>query len=270
MRGRDDRLHVSQLLSHSVTVKMPGGSMPRVSKLVVGALIAVVAEVLVNVIAAAVRVPQQYFLLIPGSLILLVVLAIVLDLDLPDGHLTLSLHKSRASSSSWERSGEAQVVEGKRQRRTDGIGWSLASVSFAFAVMLLVPLGIIAMVGTSKVHRNIPQGSAMLTAGFFLFAVAEWAYVGVRSRLIFSREGICLVELSGKKFIRWDEATNFRTLKPFLITVFLVADSVPGSRWFEERWDYDEKRGVIRLCDLTALSISPGRVNAALEYWDPN
>ena len=278
--------------------------MSRMSKLVTGALAAVVADILVNVIAASIHVPRKYFLLVPLSLLALVILTVALNLDFQDGRTVLSHRKSAASRhadnpKSPESSGETEaishkpeaishrtkavsrkpeIIKGKRMARweIEALCWAGLfhdiNVATLFYVMTLVALGLITC-GISFIvwTTQIAIGLITMAIGLSLITLLIWINTGIRIRLILSGEGIRLIDARGKHFIRWGEAANFRimTVGRFLSNAYLVADPLQEAWQFEKKWKYDSKRKVIRLCNLSASGIDSRMVSTALENWDP-
>ncbi len=89
-----------------------------------------------------------------------------------------------------------------------------------------------------------------MALGLTCTAIAVWIIKGVKVYLNFSKDGITLRDKRGRFLLGWDAASNFHTLKPFILTEYLVAEPRRGGEWFIGPWQLDDG-GLIRICDLT-------------------
>jgi hypothetical protein len=240
----------------------------------IAAALSAVAELITSVVANTIRLPKQVYVLV---LLAIVAVAIKAIEKYVDGSLS-DLPKN-PSSRTPEPSvpGNATMLSGRRiSIRT--------SPSAIFGTLCLVAafffyLYAIAFLFSASDNQSFGQGPATavpaLSSILAAIAVALTVFglfmtVGVRTRMIFSADGIFIRDYHGKLSIRWNEVNNMR-ITPIWGMPWLVAEVPPGSRllflrqWISQRGP----QNTIKVCNLSGTGIKSRSVDAALDYWSP-
>lgn len=240
--------------------------MNRLAGLAASAILVVIGEIAIAVTASSVALPKKYSYLIPvAAFIVAVILTAV-----PDSRREQKSRGNRRAPAGYPvPPGEKiHVLRGRRQKRPSG--QALAGVGLLGTAYLMFVFGLALLVGTSRLHQNPAVGAPLLCASIMAVVCGITLCCGVRISLTFSSEGVMLTDARGHHLLSWDQATNLHTMKPFLLTVYLVAEPVPGSEYFLGPWGFDRTNNLIRVCDLTASGISRSDVDGALQYWRVN
>jgi hypothetical protein len=238
--------------------------MGTIMRLVPSAILTVVGEVAVNTVS----IPKKYSLVPIGGLVLAILVTIALNLPadgVPSGRKTWSGNTNNGGRQ------KVEVIEGSVvQKRTRTPRWHIGFLFFYLSCFMIIGASLY-MHGSPKLEltRNAAVGLALLGVSPVLIAVAIVLIRGMRPSLAFSAEGITLTDVKGDHHIPWSQGSNFHTMKPSLLTVYLVATPTPGSRYYLSSWGFDKTNNLIRICDLTACGIRPDRVEAALDNWEP-
>jgi hypothetical protein len=238
--------------------------MYRFASVAASAVLVVIGEIAIAVSASSVADQKSYSYLIPVAAFILAV-AITAITDYRRDEKSKSTRTDRTNSST-PASEKTHVLRGSRRQKRRGIIVTTGAL-LVFGAYIAFFWGLAYTIGTSRVQQDLAVGIPLMTCSIIGLTLGIALCRGVRISLTFSSEGITLTDASGRRLIRWDQATNFHTMKPLFFTWYLVAESVPGSDYFLGPWGFDDTNDLIRICDLTASGISRSDVDGALRYW---
>jgi hypothetical protein len=235
----------------------------RMARLGASAIIVVIGEIAIAVTASSVALPKRYPYLIPVTAFTVAVILTAVS----DSRREQKFRPRRRDRSSPQVSADEKihVLRGKRQRRPGS--QVLAGYGSLCTAYLTFLFGLALVTGTSRIHQSPAAGVLLLCASVVAVAFGVTLCRGLRISLTFSSEGVLLTDARGRHLLRWTQATNFHTMRPFLLAIYLVAEPVPGSEYFLGPWGFDRANNLIRVCDLTAFGISRSDVDGALQYW---
>lgn len=239
-------------------------------KRIIVALIGVLTEVLVSVVAASIHIPGKYPLVAFVVLVVLVILTVALDSNLPDGRTVLS-HRKVAKF--WHAHMSKRPGPGRKFRiisgaRTGSIGGYMTVTTLYKGLTAPASIMIVTGIICTVMIANIAAVSMLITIAVPCVVLLARYSIGARARLIFFKAGICFIDRDSIGFMPWGEADSFR-VEPTLNykKEYLVADPIPGS-WPPGRRGFpDKKWGAIKICNLTKSRINSEAVNAALSEW---
>jgi hypothetical protein len=227
---------------------------------------AALGEVAIGISAGSINLPKSsYAIPVAGFLI-----AVAIG-SLSDRSRNRSAHSPNPTTSPSHPQPElVHVLKGTQKKRNPKKAWTgalLFTVAYAFAITGSASMSSARDETGSARSHTITTSLILLGLSPTLAVVGVWLIRAVRTTLIFSATGITLSDAGGEHLLRWDQATNFHTLKPFVLTVYLVAEPVDGSDYFLGPWGFDKSRGLIRICDLTLAGIKPSDVDGAIRFW---
>lgn len=239
----------------------------RLVSTVTSATCAVVGEVAINVSAGSIDLPKSSYAVPVAGFVLAVIIVGLSD-------RTGTREPRRRSESSTVPAGSGRerihVLKGTQKKRKNSRAVGGIALFFAAYAFALIGAGVMS---SARHDTGAVRSQALIAAFVFLglspavAVLGVWLFRAVRTTLTFSSAGITLSDAEGDHVLRWDQARNFHTLKPFVLTVYLVAEPVDGSEYFLGPWGFDKGRGLIRVCDLTLAGIKPSDVDGALRFW---
>jgi hypothetical protein len=216
------------------------------------AIFAVALEVTINLIAASVAVPRKYYFVPIGAFVVLVGLQFV-----------MAVREQQTRDGSLERSairlatGGKHIIRGawhKPSDRTEAAIWIAAVVGLTS--------GLVSLVSRPDSSRELALIITCCCA-VLLSVLCLRVALGDRVSLEFSADGVAVRRGFGRKRrLRWDEAKNFEADGDYFF-----AEPTPSSTWYLNGWDFDDRYGVILICEMYDAGFHAAAVNAAVEYW---
>lgn len=245
--------------------------------IIVGAILAVLIEVTVAVFASSITVPRKLFLIPPAVLALLVALQVVLS-----GRSTRHTPLRRNQDHATPRPGGKHEIKGLPARKNSR--QREAGITFLIMAGSIFTVGGLALDGVAYRKEDTIPYIVVFALSVPCALLGLWLIAGFRTCLVFSAAGITVLaggvilprDHPRRRNLRWNEAVSFQIKRydcefddddNFVDGTWLVAKPIQGSEWFRQRWDFDETRKVILICNLTKAGITPSAVSSAIAYW---
>jgi hypothetical protein len=236
--------------------------------------LAVIGDILVSVIANAVKAPSQFYFI---PILVLAAVTTKMLVDYIDGQSADRPEKMPKRAPAPPAAGGVGVVAG----RVITIRPSLIAIPgalclfaafwfFIFAVASFFDSGSSCSCGQGQGSANPLQGTILALIAITLTAAGLYMTISVRPRLVFSSDGLYIRDAHGKVFIRWTEVTNMYTVSKCGMTRLLAEFPPDSRRRLERRFHLVRgNKDTFRICNLSISGIRSHCIDDALKFWSP-